>query len=181
MFVPTSDYGAIAGVGVRLVNAGFADVAGPGVLQKDTRVRWEDVTDGTSNTMMLGESAGRPQIWQNGNLVPGSGTAGLRVNGGGWSRAATDYTIEGFTLDGTSSPGPCAVNCANGENDPNYPDVYYGLNGSGATYAFHDDGANVAFADGSVHFISKRIDVRIFARLATRSGNEKISATDFGF
>jgi prepilin-type N-terminal cleavage/methylation domain-containing protein/prepilin-type processing-associated H-X9-DG protein len=181
MWVPTSDYGATAGVGTRLVAAGFADVAGPGVLQKDTKVRLSDVTDGTSNTIMLAEDAARPQIWQGRSMVPGSGTAGLRVNGGGWSRAATDFTIEGFTLDGTTSPGPCAINCANGQDDPNYPDPYYGNNGSGATYAFHDDGANTAFADGSVHFISKQINIRIYARLVTRNGNEKVSATDFDY
>jgi prepilin-type processing-associated H-X9-DG protein len=163
VFVPTSDYGATAGVGTRLVAAGFADVSGPGVLQKDTIVTFADVTDGVSNTIMLAEDAGRPNIWRKGPVMFATASATQRVNGGGWARAATDFTVEGFTPDGSSSPGPCAVNCANGENDPNYPDAYYGLNGSGATFSFHPDGANVAFADGSVQWISARIDVRIYA------------------
>ncbi len=34
------------------------------------------------------------------------------------------------------------------------------------------DGANVVFADGSVHFLNASIDIRVFARLVTRAGIE---------
>jgi prepilin-type processing-associated H-X9-DG protein len=46
-------------------------------------------------------------------------------------------------------------------------------------YSFHPDGANVAFADGSVHFLKATINIRVFARLVTRAGGEIISGGDF--
>jgi prepilin-type processing-associated H-X9-DG protein len=41
-------------------------------------------------------------------------------------------------------------------------------------------GANFAFGDGSVHFLQEGIDIRVFARLVTRAGNEPISKGDIG-
>jgi prepilin-type processing-associated H-X9-DG protein len=39
-------------------------------------------------------------------------------------------------------------------------------------YSFHHGGANAVFADGSVQFLQATLDIRIFARLATRAGGE---------
>ena len=44
--------------------------------------------------------------------------------------------------------------------------------GSGEVYAFHPGGANVAYGDGSVHFINENILVNVFAALVTRDGGE---------
>ena len=35
-------------------------------------------------------------------------------------------------------------------------------------------GAGFVFADGSVHFLQATIDIRVFARLATRAGGEVV-------
>src|SRR5438094_828424 len=82
--------------------------------------------------------------------------------------------LNGLTLDGTTSPGPCAINCANGEQIVAYPDPVYGVQGNGAVYSFHPGGANHAFADGSVHFIQENIDIRVYARLVTRASGEQL-------
>lgn len=175
--VAAGDYGATTHVGSRLYTAGYVDAAGPGVMPKNTTPRFADVTDGLTNTIMVAESAGRPQIWRNGVAFGAPGTE--RVNGGGWSRAANDFSIEGFTLDGSASPGPYGINVTNGEIWTAYPDPYYGRNGTGAIYAFHPDGANVAFADGSIHFLNKKLDIRILGRLVTRASGEGVTANDF--
>jgi prepilin-type N-terminal cleavage/methylation domain-containing protein/prepilin-type processing-associated H-X9-DG protein len=177
VFVATSDYGATTHVAARLVTAGLVDVAGPGVMPKNSTPHLADVTDGVSNTILLAESAGRPQLWHVGQQFSAPPTD--RVNGGGWARAATDFSIEGSSFDGTVVPGPCAVNCTNGDDTVTYPDPYYGTNGSGAIYAFHASGANVAMADGSVQFLGKNIDIRVLARLVTRAGGETVTANDF--
>ena len=39
--------------------------------------------------------------------------------------------------------------------------------------SFHRDGANVLFADGSVHYTSSQVDNRIWKALGTRAGNEQ--------
>ena len=70
---------------------------------------------------------------------------------------------QGSTYDGTTKPGPCAINCTNDKE----------------VYSFHPGGANAVFADGSVHFLKAGIAIRIFARLATRAGGEVDLAGDY--
>ena len=53
-----------------------------------------------------------------------------------------------------------------------YQAINYGTDGTGAVYGFHPGGVNVLFVDGSVHFVKQTIDVRSFAALVTRNGNE---------
>ena len=160
-----------------------------GMCPKNSVPQLRQVSDGTANTIMLAEVAGRPFLWQKGSKA---NLPDHRVNGGGWARPASDIGISGSTPDGTISPGVCAINCTNGD------DVYrvspgnngltpyknptngysYGTDGTGEPYSFHSSGANFAFGDGSVHFLQETIDIRVFARLATRAGNELISKGD---
>ncbi len=49
-----------------------------------------------------------------------------------------------------------------------------GTLGSSEAYSFHTGGANFAFGDGSVRFLSDSIDIREFARLVTRDSAEII-------
>jgi prepilin-type N-terminal cleavage/methylation domain-containing protein/prepilin-type processing-associated H-X9-DG protein len=176
-FAAVTDYAAVNSVDPRLQSAGLVDVAGPGLLPKDSQPRIEDVLDGTSNTIALAESAGRPQLYRLGQPV--GQPPSPRVNGGGWARAASDITLNGLTADGVSSPGPYAINRANGEDGSVYPSPIYGVQGMGSIYAFHPTGANFAFADGSVHLLSKNVDIRVVARLVTRAGQEVISDGDY--
>src|SRR5207244_114522 len=75
--VATGDYAGIYGVDPRLVAQGLAERVGDGVLSKTTPVRILDVTDGTSNTLFVTESAGRPNVYRGRTQV---GTApGTRV------------------------------------------------------------------------------------------------------
>jgi prepilin-type processing-associated H-X9-DG protein len=43
-------------------------------------------------------------------------------------------------------------------------------------YGFHSGGANVVYADGSVHFLAETMDLRVLAALATRAGGEVFQA-----
>jgi prepilin-type N-terminal cleavage/methylation domain-containing protein/prepilin-type processing-associated H-X9-DG protein len=175
--VATGDYAALNGVDPRLVTAGLVDVAGNGLFPKNTKPTFGDVTDGLSNTVAFAESAGRPQIYRLGQPVGAPPTP--YTNGGGWSRPASDITLNGLSADGVSSPGPCALNCANGEITATYPDPYFGVQGNGDIYAFHTGGANFLFGDGSVHFIGQSIDIRVLARLVTVGGGEVIDGSSW--
>jgi prepilin-type N-terminal cleavage/methylation domain-containing protein/prepilin-type processing-associated H-X9-DG protein len=176
--VAVSDYGIPTHVDPRLQTAGLVDFAGPGLIPKnEPKPRFADATDGLSNTIALAESAGRPQLWQAGRPV--GSPPGTRVNGGGWARAATDFSIDGSSSDGRLIPGPCAINCTNGENVTDYPDPYYGRDGSGEVYSFHAGGANVVFGDGSVRFLRQNVTMRTFAALVTRAGGEVVAVSDF--
>ena len=119
--------------------------------------RIADITDGTSNTILLAEDAGRPQLWQAGKAGPDQA-----IDGGPWDHVKGQIMLQGSTSDGTPL-GSCALNCTNDHE----------------VYAFHTGGANAVFADGSVHFLHAGMDLRILARLITRAGDEVISDSDF--
>ena len=59
--------------------------------------------------------------------------------------------------------GPCAINCNN-------------LNGD--IYSFHEGGANVGFADGSVRFLSQSTSIATLAALVTKGGGEVLPSLD---
>jgi prepilin-type processing-associated H-X9-DG protein len=98
------------------------------------------------------------------------------VQGGGWCRPASEIpSFSGSSADGTTFPGPFAINCTNGQQVSTYPDPYYGTNGTGSVYGFHSGGVNALLGDGSVRFIQASINVRNFAALVTRNGGETLS------
>lgn len=115
------------------------------------------IPDGTSGTILIAEDAGRPELWQKGTRV-----GGLVLSGAGWASRNLLW-CRGASATGTAFFGPCAVNCTNDRE----------------VYSFHSGGANVAFVDGHVRFLSASIDIRIFARLVTRDGGEVVSDSDF--
>jgi prepilin-type N-terminal cleavage/methylation domain-containing protein len=161
-FVGTAAIGHYAGMGTvhqGLVATGL--IATPGGT-RDERGNYEgvfpinasrgmaDIPDGTSSTILIGEDPGRPDLWRKGNRVDGS-----VLSGAGWASRNLLFG-RGASADGTAFFGPCAVNCTNDRE----------------VYSFHFGGANAAFADGSVHFLSESIDIRTFAALVTRDGGE---------
>jgi len=118
-----------------------------------------DITDGTSNTLVIAEDAGRPELWMTGGIQPTT----TPVSGSGWADRDNEYITHGATADGTTQPGPCPINCTN-ENE---------------IFAFHSGGANVLFADGSVHFLQKDMPIRTLGRLITKAGGEVVKGGDF--
>jgi prepilin-type processing-associated H-X9-DG protein len=134
------------------------------------------VRDGLSNTILVAESAGRPFLYRNGVLV--GAPPSVRVEGGAWCRPASELWLSGSTPDGTSIPGPCALNCTNGQQVGTYPDPYYGVDGTGQIYAFHTGGANLVFGDGAVHFLSANTNIAVVAALVTRAGGEAVTLPD---
>jgi prepilin-type N-terminal cleavage/methylation domain-containing protein/prepilin-type processing-associated H-X9-DG protein len=156
-----SDYNGIRGTDEALARPPYEliDPAGnyEGVLTENEMVRVTDITDGTANTILMAECAGRPKLWRAGVLVPDAYS-----NGASWAVQGL-LKGQGSTFNGASPLGPCAVNCTNDRE----------------AYSFHPGGANVVLADGSVRFLKASIDIRIFAGLVTRAGGEVASGSDF--
>jgi prepilin-type N-terminal cleavage/methylation domain-containing protein/prepilin-type processing-associated H-X9-DG protein len=114
------------------------------------RRRITDITDGTTNTFLLAECAGRNRKYIRGRDV---GT----IARGPWANPNTFIQIGGFNPANPTSPtGPCAVNCINDKE----------------IYAFHSGGANVVMADGSVRFVKESLNVDIALQLLTRARGE---------
>ena len=88
-----TDYSTITQVEQRTADAGLVDAAGLGMMPVNLRSTLENVRDGLSNTLLLVESAGRPMVYrrrQSFGTLPTN-----RVNGGGWSRSASDFGLDG--------------------------------------------------------------------------------------
>jgi prepilin-type processing-associated H-X9-DG protein len=118
-----------------------------------TLTRLTDITDGTANTLLAAEDAGRPKAWRAGREAPGAFALG-----GAWASNGNKVVISGSSADGATLTGPCAINCTNNQQP----------------YSFHPGGANFLFADGSVHFLRAGVDIRVLAALATRAGSEVV-------
>jgi prepilin-type N-terminal cleavage/methylation domain-containing protein/prepilin-type processing-associated H-X9-DG protein len=152
------DYAATKGVSPQLVLIGLVPPTDlRGVMLKNVGTRMTQIRDGTSNTIMVAEDASRPLLYQRGNQVAGY------APGGPWSDTLGPFFLNGSSFDGTVTPGPCPMNCTNDRE----------------IYSFHDGGANVLLADGSVQFLRSSISIANLAALITRSGGEIISGADF--
>jgi prepilin-type N-terminal cleavage/methylation domain-containing protein/prepilin-type processing-associated H-X9-DG protein len=168
-----SDYAAVTGISPLATNINTTGRAIPGVFEKNRKVRISEVSDGLSNTFLVVESAGRPQIYRQGR--PFGTPPTQKVNGGGWARPASDLDFLPSTSDGATYPGPCPAGCTNGYNYSAYPDPAFGTEGSSAPYAFHSSGLNALFGDGSVRFISHSVNLITFAAWCTRAHGEVIA------
>jgi prepilin-type N-terminal cleavage/methylation domain-containing protein/prepilin-type processing-associated H-X9-DG protein len=155
--IAVTDYGPVNAVNAALVPLGLITDGGDltGVLKVNFACRMTDITDGTSSTMILAENSGRPNLFRLGKYI-----STPPVSGAGWADRDNEYIVHGFNAAGTTSPGPCAVNCSS-DNE---------------LYSFHPGGVNVLFADGSIHFLKDGIDIRTVGALITRRGNEQVPA-----
>ncbi|MEX2286559.1 MAG: DUF1559 domain-containing protein [Planctomycetaceae bacterium] len=150
--------------------------------------RISSILDGTSNTYLLGEHAGREQLWQNGKVVPPaylfpttlpvtySAMIPCYVDAGCWQNHAgqmgwANYTVGANVVFGTPYSGslnfgpygPCLVNCDNQAK----PDS---INATGGAYSFHSGSVNQLFCDGAVKTVSENISASVFGSSLTRGG-----------
>ena len=122
-----------------------------GILFEDSGVRIEEITDGTSSTIMIGERG-----------LPPNGSHGWWTGPGladscpcGW----TDVVLpsdDRFGLAGLRPP------------DESFTDAFH-------WWSHHPGGAQFGLADGSVRFLSDGIPKEILRALSTRAGNEKMN------
>jgi prepilin-type N-terminal cleavage/methylation domain-containing protein/prepilin-type processing-associated H-X9-DG protein len=120
-------------------------------VQRPVRRTIVTVLDGTSNTMMLAECAGRNRRFHMGREVTGSWTAGP------WANPASRLQIGGCDPnDPTAVVGPRALNCINNKE----------------IYSFHSGGANICMGDGSVRFLKATVSLDTVLQLLTRERGE---------
>jgi prepilin-type N-terminal cleavage/methylation domain-containing protein len=150
------DYAPNNAYGAALEGLGLVDVAvnRNGILQVNQVWSIAEIRDGTSNTSIIAECAGRPARYQAGRLISPTGQ-----QDGGWADRENEYITHGYSADGTSTPGPCHTNCTNNNE----------------VYSFHSGGAMHVLADGSVRFVKASMNIRLFVKLLTRSGDDIVN------
>jgi len=104
-----------------------------------------------------------------------------RIRTDGWSRPASDFSIDGSSFDGSVIPGSSPINSTNGDDVSNqtFPYPYYGSEGTSEVFAFHPGGANFLFGDGSVKFLKETVSMLTFTSLVTRGAGEILSADQY--
>ncbi len=146
--------------------------------------RVADVTDGMSNTLMIGEVCGRNTLYRTGYLPVAvtanptdESTWNSMVAGGAWVDPFNgNWELIGRNPDGTGNfngestyGGTCFINCSNARAQYSQPfQLAAGL------FAWHVGGAQVLLCDGSVRLMSQNMSGLTFGGLMSRSGGETI-------
>jgi prepilin-type N-terminal cleavage/methylation domain-containing protein/prepilin-type processing-associated H-X9-DG protein len=134
--------------------------------------RLAGILDGTSNTIMVGENAGREDVYRNGirlatasanNTAPNC----VRARGGAWATNDNPYEI-GQIINWCGAMAAPAM-----AGNPPSPIKVNGSNEWGYLFSsLHSGLANVAMADGSVRSLTEGMSIAAIGALATRAGGE---------
>jgi prepilin-type N-terminal cleavage/methylation domain-containing protein/prepilin-type processing-associated H-X9-DG protein len=163
-----NDYGVLEFVGIagsdRFVDRADSRFNG-GCLYWNSTVRFADITDGTSSTMIVGEYSGltQNQIYNAfGSTSDNTTTWDLGYDSGAqftwtWKTIAfppnSPYFVCSYPRTDARWVGECVLS------------VY----ARGALKSNHPGGINVLFADGSVRFIPNSINLTVYKNLADRA------------
>jgi prepilin-type N-terminal cleavage/methylation domain-containing protein/prepilin-type processing-associated H-X9-DG protein len=124
-----------------------AGIGDAGIFRRDTQVRVTDITDGSSNTLMVGEMS---------QFYEGAPT-GTRYRT--WVRGCDTTPV----CAGTKN----VFNAINSPSVTVFMDMAMGSK--------HPQGANFTMGDGSVRFVRDSIDLNSYRGLASRNGGEVVS------
>ena len=108
-------------------------------------------SDLTSKTFAWVEDAGRPILYRRRTPILTS-----RASGSGWADPDSEFWVDGYSLDGVTSLGPCAMNC----------------NSSNELYSFHPTACGAVFCDASVRFLSDDLSMPVLAAAISASLGE---------
>lgn len=123
------------------------------------------VNDGTSNTIMLGECAGREDVWRKRNVTAVNyiGPPKVRARGGAWATTDNAYEI------GQRKPWDASFGTI-----PGFPAINNSNEWGHCFYSFHPQGANFLMADGSIRFMGESTNLRTLADLVTRGSGQPV-------
>ena len=133
----------------------FTTGMSPPFYNSRARSRAAFVMDGTSKTLAWVEDAGRPLLHRRRTAIRTS-----RASGSGWADPDSEFWVDGYTIDGVTALGPCAMNC----------------NSSNELYSFHPSACGAVYCDGSVRFLSEDMAMPLLAAAISAAQGETESA-----
>ena len=161
------DYGATlhTNINPNTGNPDSTNFLAPGALDW----KWSKIAqimDGTSNTIAIGEDAGRNDGMK--SLYDDPIETGTKRKHWRWSEPDNAFGVSfkpNFHKTPWGGPPTCRwteMNC--GTNDE--------------LFSFHSGGVNVLYVDGHVQFLPDPVDFRVLRGIVTREGGEVVSAED---
>ncbi len=186
-YEPFSHYAGIAGsvdpvtfTESRIFNDGVLGlISGGGMMTANLANTMGSCSDGTTNTMLLGEMSGQLERLAAGtySFVAASGTdhgwlMGTRVNG------------IAPALDPAASGDERVFNTVSLRYSPNqepfanqlFPGMGSNIGANNPLNSSHTGGVTVGLTDGSVHFLSQNIELETLKKLATRDDGRTVDA-----
>ncbi|MCA9115649.1 MAG: DUF1559 domain-containing protein, partial [Planctomycetaceae bacterium] len=139
-----------------------------GVLYANSQTRMRDLTDGSSNTFMLGET--KYMVTKDGTTSTFylGWSSSIRLGSGSTmphpvTMAAAREQINSRTVTGGTAPS------SGNDSRTSYSRLF----GS-----FHEGGCHMLLADGSTHFLSENMDLSTYQQLGIR--NDSLPVGGFG-
>ena len=127
----------------------------PGILYLNSEVTFGEISDGASNTFIVGERDGA-------TFTNDSGT--LRTRGTATWRGSRWANIVSVCLGPTSAEPDFTINAVVDTTASRFT----------ALGSLHPGGANIGRADGSVEFIAETISGRLYEEMGTKAGGEAL-------
>ncbi len=161
------------------ITCGFGQ-SGIGIFWRNSNTRIPSITDGTSNTVAVGErcTAHSPTTWV--GAVTGARCPAWMATLG-WTTPNTPpsqapNTGNGTAYDNADFDEALCLGHGNATHKPNSDDPVFDPD---TYWAMHPGGCNFLFADGSVHFLKSSMNPGAYQYLMTRAGGEIISSDSY--
>lgn len=132
------------------------------VMHRNSTTRFADIGDGTTNTLMVVETAGRPLVFRRGRLRSDlSNDQGIC-----WADSEGPFSFDGSSADGSVEGGGPSVGAIHAINRRNDNEVS----------SFHPSGACVLYAAAHTELLNENIALPVFAALCTRDAGDVADA-----
>ena len=153
-----ADYEAVMGVRPSIDPSRYDTQNRFSVMFRDSMTKFAEILDGSSSTIMVFETSGRPHVYRR-------GAARLDLTndqGIGWIDSESAYSLDGSSRDGSQEGCGYAAGCTHAINARN----------DNEPYSFHSGGTHALFADGHLTFESDLTDPTVIAAQVTRAAGD---------